>query len=123
MDEKTFFESGNVKVTNARFIVGSRTYAMSGVTSVKSHVEEPKRGGPIIVGLLGLIITLIGTVTAIVIGLVLIAAAVMMLIGQKPEYSVILSSSSGEVQALSSEDEAHISGVINSLNDVLIHRG
>ena len=35
VQETTFFEQGNVKVTNARFIVPSQTYAMSDITSVK----------------------------------------------------------------------------------------
>jgi hypothetical protein len=35
MEEKVFFENGNVKVTNARFVVGDQTFAMAAVNSVK----------------------------------------------------------------------------------------
>ena len=57
MDEKTFFEYDDVKVTNARFISGSQTYAMSNVTSVKAFEEKPSR-------LWGIVALLIGLATA-----------------------------------------------------------
>jgi hypothetical protein len=56
MDEKTFFEYDDVKVTNARFISGSQTYAMSNVTSVKAFEEKPSRLWGIVVLLIGLAI-------------------------------------------------------------------
>ncbi|EGR0495346.1 hypothetical protein RYY30_003524 [Vibrio cholerae] len=43
MEEKIFFESNDVKVTNSRFITGNQTYAMSNVTSVKPHKQSPNR--------------------------------------------------------------------------------
>lgn len=36
MEEKSFYNEGGVSVSNSRFIAGGQTYAMSGVTSVKS---------------------------------------------------------------------------------------
>ena len=41
--EKVFFEYDDVKVTNARFINGANTYAMSGITSIKLSHKEPKK--------------------------------------------------------------------------------
>lgn len=43
MEEKTFFEYENVKVTNARFATGGQTYAMNNVISVKTHKQTPSR--------------------------------------------------------------------------------
>ncbi len=40
MEEKIFLNEGGVIVTSARFVVPSQTYAMSGVTSVKSYEEK-----------------------------------------------------------------------------------
>lgn len=34
MSEKVFLDEGEVKVTQARFIVPAQTYAMAGITSV-----------------------------------------------------------------------------------------
>lgn len=40
-NERTFFDRGNVTVTDSRFIVGSQTYAMRGITSVKGIEITP----------------------------------------------------------------------------------
>ena len=123
MDEKIFFEDGGVKITNARFIVGSKTYAMSGVTSVKTHVEPPNRMMPIIIGAVGVLLLFVQSIEAIVFGLILAGVAFLIWRGQSEVHSVILSSSSGEVQALSDTNGERIGAVIAALNDVLIHRG
>jgi hypothetical protein len=41
MAERTFLDEGGVTVTNARFVVPVQTYAMSGITSVKSLKHTP----------------------------------------------------------------------------------
>ncbi len=122
MDERIFLEEGGVKVTSARFIVPAQTYAMSGITSVKSKVEPAKRGGPIIVGIVGLCSLFTG-VGGIVIGAILIVAAVLWWKAQKGEYHVLLHSSSGEAKALSSKDESFIGRVVVALNDSIVARG
>jgi hypothetical protein len=122
MDEQVFFEHGNVKVTNARFIVGSQTYAMNGVTSVKSSVTPPSRGGLIIAIVVGLLM-LAGPVGMKLLGVGLIAFAAWMLSQQKSLHAVFLSSASGEVQALADTDDAYIDGVVHALNEALVHRG
>ena len=54
MEETFFFNDRSVSVSNARFIANGQTYAMSGITSVKTFREDPSYQGPIILGLLGL---------------------------------------------------------------------
>ncbi|MFA1591936.1 DUF6232 family protein [Serratia nevei] len=58
MEETEFFRNGNVLITNARFIVGSSTYAMTGVTSVKKTSVTPSRAGAIILIVIGILILL-----------------------------------------------------------------
>ena len=123
MSEQIFFDDRGVKVTNARFIVHSQTYAMNGVTSVKSGVEEPSRGGALIAIGVGLLILIAAEGAAKIVGLLIAAAGGWALSRQKATHSVYLSSASGEVQALSDQDEDYISSVINALNDALVHRG
>lgn len=122
MDERVFFEQGDVKVTNARFIVGSRTYAMNGVTSVKSSIAPPNRGGLIIAVIVGLLM-LAGPVGMKLLGVIVAGVAIWILSQQKSTHAVFLSSASGEVQALANTDEAYIGGVVNALNEALVHRG
>jgi hypothetical protein len=122
MEEKVFFDSNGVSVSNARFIVHGQTYAMNGVTSVKQAVTHPSRLGPIVLGIIGLIVLTSGG-NGVIWGGILLAVTVLWWIKQKPEWIVVLNSSSGETQALTSEDRSYISGVIEALNQSIIHRG
>jgi Family of unknown function (DUF6232) len=123
MAETVFFDENNVQVTNARFVVSGQTYAMNGVTSVKSvrEIQNPSRIFPIIMGLAGLI----SLQSSPLIGILLIAAAVAIwiLIKSKTTDTVVLSTSGGEVKALSSEDIGRIQRIVTALNDAIIHRG
>ena len=123
MAEQVFFEQGNVKVTNARFIVDSKTYAMNGVTSVKSSIVPPNRTGAIIAIGVGLLMVFAAEGAAKIIGIAIAAAGAWFLSQQKSTHSVYLSSASGEVQALSDTDESYINSVVHALNEALIHRG
>jgi Family of unknown function (DUF6232) len=119
MDEKTFFEYDDVKVTNARFISGSQTYAMSNVTSVKAFEETPKRFGGIAVLLVGLAIA----VNAPVLGFIIAAAAAYYLGQQKTMYHVMLATAGGETSALKTNQKEYLNKVVSALNDAIVHRG
>lgn len=121
MEETMFLEAGNVSVSNSRFIVNGQTYAMSNVTSVKTGVEEAKKGVGIIIGLIGLFV-LFGA-KSILWGIIIIVVGVLAFMGAKNKYSVILSTSSGENKALTSEDETYISNIVSALNESIVSRG
>lgn len=123
MEEKIFFNQGNVSVSNSRFIVDGQTYAMNNVTSVKSGVIEPNRTGPIILGIIGLLMLFGSSGGWLIAGLVLLGLAVLAWKGNKRQFTVLLNSSSGENKALVSTDESYIKTVINSLNDAIVSRG
>jgi len=129
MEEQVFFNEGGVSVSNARFIVNGQTYAMNAVTSVKQGANHPSHIGPIIFGLLGFLVFAIGfqakdgAVGAIVFGLTLLVVAVFWGYQEKSEYIVVLSTSSGESQALKSNDRLYVESVISALNQSIVHRG
>ena len=56
MDENTYFEQGNVKVTNMRFITGRQTFAVKNVTSIKTSVQKPNRFIPSLIALVAVIL-------------------------------------------------------------------
>lgn len=122
MDETNFFNQGNVSVSNSRFIVDGQTYVMSNVTSVKSGVTPPNRTGAILLIIIGLFL-LIGKGGVFITGLAFIASGVLAWINIKPQYSVILNTSAGENQALTSEDNVYIEKVIHALNSAIVSRG
>lgn len=124
MEETEFYKSGNVSITNSRFMVGSTTYAMNGVTSVKRSQTEPSKAGAVILGIVGaLMIFAAATLMFKAAGVVIIILAIFWFKSIKCEYHVFLNSASGESQALSSKDKKFIDDVINSLNEAIIHRG
>lgn len=127
MEEKVFLKEGDVTVSSSRFIVGSQTYAMSGITSVKSYKQDPDyapAAGPILLGIAVLLIGyfFFGFLT-ILAGVALVALGIWIATKIKPTYSVQLNSSSGEASALADEDENWVARVVEALNNAIISRG
>lgn len=122
MEESIFLNEGSVSVSNSRFIVDGQTYAMSNVTSVKPGFIDIKRGETVFVGAIGLA-CLFGSGIIFLIGLVFIAAAAIYLMVSKPQFTVVLNTSSGETQALASEDKEYIERVLGALNKAIVIRG
>lgn len=119
MEEKTFFEYEDVKVTNTRFITSGQTFAMSNITSVKAFEKKPVR-------LFGIIVLLIGLgimTTSLMVGIVIAAAAAFYLYQQKTVFHVMLSTSGGESSALKTFQRDYLNKVVSALNDAIIHRG
>jgi hypothetical protein len=125
VEERTFLDEGGVKVTNARVLVGSQTYAMSGVTSVKHAVEPAKRGFSILC-LLGAAGTLYydhQDANPIMIAVAAAAVGILAWVLVKDKHFVILHSSSGESRAVTHTDRGFINRVIQAINNAIISRG
>lgn len=124
MEEIEFFRRENVSVTNARFMVGSKTYAMNGVTSVKKGEKTKSKIIPILFVLTGVLLFFSTPgITARILASALVIIGVFAYKAIKPEYSVVLNSASGESQALTSQHEKYIDMVIDALNQSIVHRG
>ncbi|NQZ26364.1 MAG: QacE [Colwellia sp.] len=121
MEEKIFLDAGNISVSNSRFIVDGQTYAIDNVTSVKTGVEQAKKGTGILIGLIGVFVLF--SAKPFLWGLVILMFATLALIGARNKYSVVLSTSSGENQALTSEDKTQIEQVVSALNEAIVSRG
>lgn len=118
--ERVYLEHGAVKVTNARFMVPSQTYAMSGITSVRFFTEKPNWLWP---GLFFVIAVVMLTNNGNIWSIVIPLAVGMLLLQRKPTYHVVLSSASGETRALNDKNKQLIEGVISALNQAIISRG
>ena len=119
MEEKIFYENGDVSVSNSRFIVDGQTYAMSNVTSVKTKLEKAKRIPGILITLFGVGVVGVNSM----VGGVMIVVGIVVLILAKNKYSVALNTSSGENQALTSTDKNYIEEIVSALNDAIVSRG
>lgn len=118
MSETTFFSEEGVMVTQARFVVPGKTFAMSGVTSVGARTIPPSKKPPIIVMLLGVpLLALYGF------GLLLIAGGIIWLTQLKPQHTVVLTTASGEASAYSSSDAGLIHRIVAAATDAIVARG
>jgi hypothetical protein len=122
-DEKVFFQEAGLQVTSARFITPEKTFALSGVTSIGQGRIDPSYKGPLIVGVIGLLVLLAADGAAKIVGLGVLALAVWMFTQLKPTLTVRVTSSSSESNAFSSKDSALVGRVVAALNDAIVHRG
>lgn len=122
MVEEAIFSGANVTVTPSRFQVPGQTYAMSGITSVKSVTIRPIKG-PLVLGILGLVGLYINPAEGgIFYGVAIIAGALAWaFFGTK--HVVGLSTASGEAEAFSSRDAKLIQSVVDAINEAIIRRG
>lgn len=120
MEEKTFFEYEDVKVTNARFVVGSQTFALGNITSVQAFAQEPNRTGPAVLIVVGIVVSLAGNA---ILGIPVCIGGVAWLILQKPnKFHVRLRTASGETTALTSHQRDYIDKVVKALNEAIVAR-
>lgn len=129
MEEKVFFNFDGITVSNSRFIVRSKTYAMQSVTSVKPGIVEPKRLIATSFMFIGMLLLVGELMELLDTGVLLIAGAIAVLIGliawyvEKTRYAVILNTSAGEHHALISERKQDIEHVLQALNEAIVSRG
>jgi hypothetical protein len=124
--ETVLLDERGIKVTNARFLVDGQTYAMAGVTSVKTEVEHPSQRGPYVVIGIGGLLFLNGTTGqsgALLAGALVFALGVMWFRSRKSEYLVLLTTASGEKRPYKSNDEVFVRKVVKAINDAFVHRG
>jgi hypothetical protein len=121
-EEQTFFEAGVVKVTSKRVVVGSQTYALSGVTSVRFHQLKPRRLFPIALIVGGFLLAKSNPAASIWHYLLFAMPGVLWLLLQRSTYTVQLNSSSGESRALQSKNRGFIEQVVAAINQAIVAR-
>jgi len=125
LGEQIIFEEGNVKITNLRAIIGSKTYAMSNVTSVGLGRQNPSRFFPVTLIVVGGLYALFGQNgwSSLVGGGLIVVWGFLVLRSAKPTFIVKIGSASGEMKALSSQDKAHMRRIVDAVNEAIVRRG
>jgi len=126
--EVTVFEEGSVKITNLRAIFGTKTYAISNITSVNRRKRPPSNASIwwIIVGVL---LSLIGLFSlrefwgSLVLGLAIIVAGAYSFYNSKTVYIVKIGSASGESNVLESHDQIYIKRIVEAMNEAIVRKG
>ena len=128
-EEITYFQEGNVTITNARAILAGTTYVIANTTSVSMLEINPNITIPIAAGLIGAIIGLCSFSmkeqinVGVIIGLLVIIFGCYIFFTTKPRYAVQIVSAAREVNALTSRDKDHIQKIVNALNTAIVKRG
>lgn len=128
--EQSLFDEAGIFISPSRFVSGSQTYAMSGVTSVGAGTEYPSKKGPLLAILIGAFIAFCGLITiakggiiALLLGAGILALGVMSWKKKLPVHSVLLRSASGEQKATSSTDVDLVQRIVTALNQAIVLRG
>jgi hypothetical protein len=137
--EEVLFQNDHVSVTPSRVLVGSTTYALRNITSVRvsatrdadTRVLAILVGGFLVWILLSGLLSLVGVAIG---GFVFLAVLVFSIWlsyfclysyipAPKTIYHCVLATSGDEVQALSSTDFSFIEGVVNAISNAIIRVG
>lgn len=128
-EETVYFTDGRVTITNARAIIGEKTYAMINITSVSMGEIPPNKSlgiALILVGVLGAVcVSMVGEswIGAGVWALIVVGGGIWALTVPKPKYVVRIGSASGEKNALVSPNREYIQKIVLALNEAIIKRG
>ena len=133
-DEHVFLSEDNLYVSNTKVILHGTTYATANLTSVQKRFTPASKGCATLLVVIGALMTLVslGTVfskdagTGIMMLLIfggIFAGGLAWLRSLKPTYHVVLASSSGEREGMSSKDNALVDRVIQAITDAITHRG
>jgi Family of unknown function (DUF6232) len=127
--EREYYRSADVLVTNARVELRGRTFAMANVTAVNMvTMRSPLRGFPLGIFLGGGLFTLTGLLAIsheggailLAIGLVIATAGYAWWKAFKPSYSLNLSSTSGESRAMQSDNKKEIEQIVAAIKQAMI---
>jgi len=132
MDEKTFYESDNIKVTSVRFIVNNQTYALSPVNSVRVSEADTTSSytAPALIsagGIVRVLFLIAFKVRPIYylqpIALMVASIYLLTCIKKNFEYRFLLITSPGENSVLRSNEKQEIILVEKALSDAIVYSG
>lgn len=121
-----YSDNNGVKVTSTRFIVGSSTFPLQGITSIRSIIIPVSKTSSVVLFIVGLIMFFAGFINGagiLVCGFILCALAVYWYNKIKDDYGVQITTSAAESKPLISKNQDYIENVTRALNEAIIHRG
>ncbi len=128
VSEINILKAKNVKITNLRAIIGTRTYAISDIASFTVDVNEPKLFIPVFFAVIAGVCSVLVAIsdmreysgcltTGLYIG---IAAVLLFILSQKTKYVIRIRSTSGEFKALETSDGTLVERIVRALDEAMI---
>jgi hypothetical protein len=126
--ERTILQEGLVKVTNLRTLIGTQTYSISQIQSVRV-TKQARSYRPLWLAILGILLILWayfdetgGFIAFFGIGTLLIVAVLATFLA-KPSYAVQIGTPAGELSVLSSRNIGFIQKIVKAINNAIAQRG
>ncbi len=113
-----YTDNYGVRVTNTRFIAGTATYPMAGITSIRTIKLRKSRSGPVWLIVLGCIFLI-----AYGAGLLLLIPGIIWICLIKDNYAVRISTAAAESNAIISKNPDYIEHISRAINEAVIKRG
>ena len=144
MAENAYFDDGHVRITITQAIFGSKTYALSGITSTDVVEIPPNRGIPILLLITGGVIgccgccglpsikredgTISGSICfflvfAAILSLIIIGFSYRWIKRLKAEYVVLICTAAREVQAYVTYNPRKADDIAAAINKAISDRG
>ena len=127
LPEITILKEGNIKITNKRAIMGTKTFALSKLASVHVHEEEPKLFLPVFYTLITAICSALVAVSnmddyshLLTNGLyIAIIGFLLFLFSRKTKYSVRVRSAAGEMTIWVTNDMDSAERIVAAINQAI----
>ena len=126
-DEIVILKEGNVKITNLRARIGSKTYSMSNIDEVRVHEREPKLFVPVFFMLIVAVCLALVALTnlddlshILEIGFFIGGGGfIFFLLSTKTKYSVRVRSSIRELNILEANDRDSVEKIVTAMNEAI----
>jgi hypothetical protein len=130
VSEISILKEKNVKITNLRAVIGTKTYPISEIASASMDVNEPKLFLPVFFIVIAAICSVLVALsdmreysecltTSIYLG---IAGLLFFILSQKTKYGVRIRSTSGELKVLEAFDKEHVERIVEAINEAIVQR-
>ncbi|HMQ79982.1 MAG TPA: DUF6232 family protein [Ignavibacteria bacterium] len=127
MEEKNYYSDNSISVTSTRVMIGSTTYSLRNVSSVRTMFTAPSHIIDILLIITGVISLIIGFAMiknsggfCVGIGVLLGIIGVIVFKSKKNTYYVLLGTNAGEHKALTSTNQQYIDTIVTAINNAII---
>ena len=114
-----YSDDKGVRITNSRAIFGNKTYVMGNISSISLGQKNPDYTFAVIFFIGGLFCLFFD----LILGAVIFTVGILIAYSAKGEYTVKLTSASGETDALSDSNKTYIQDVVNAMQEAIVNRG
>jgi len=131
--EKVFYDKFDVVITNTQIKLPGKIYPIGNITSVSKKLVPSQMGFfvfLILVGIAALISSIIGMAMknyacagGLVFGAIMIIVGIIVIRARKHSYYVAFQTASGEIKALTSQDEEKIDEIVEAISKAIEYRG